>query len=62
MSILLLLLLLTPASLNATGQQINCEEIRKVLVEGVYDGVFEWRDVDSIYRRCVRRNERSRNL
>ena len=58
MSILLLLLLLFPANLSAREAKIDCQEIREILVEGVHNGAFLWRDVDAIYRRCVRSQQR----
>jgi len=58
MSILLLLLLLFPANLSAEEVKIDCQEIREILVEEVHRGTFTWRDVDAIYRRCVRSQQR----
>ena len=58
MPLLLLLLMLFPATVSAERAAIDCQEIREILVEGVDDGHFRWRDVDAIYKRCLRQNQR----
>ena len=58
MPFILLLLLLFPANVSAEKSKIDCNEIREILIEGVDQGHFLWRDVDAIYKRCLRGNER----
>ena len=57
MSFILLLFILFPANVLAETNRIDCQEIREILVEGVDEGHFLWRDVDAIYKRCLRGNE-----
>ena len=58
MPLLLLLFILFPANLSAEEAKVDCQEIREILVEGVDAGHFRWRDVDAIYKRCLRQTQR----
>ena len=58
MQLLLLLFILFPANVSAEEAKVNCEEIREVLNDGVAQGIFLKRYVDTVYQRCVRSNQR----